>query len=109
MIVHCVTRILGKRKDWSVCQGKPRVSPLGHRSQPVSFLFRFARSDLDVLKLGTGEATDGEMDRVMLELAGFVVNQKSQIATALEVFQERRESSAHRLWILIQRELIYLV
>ena len=28
------------------------IPPLGHRSQPVSFFFRFAREDLDVLKLG---------------------------------------------------------
>lgn len=101
MIVHCVTRVWGERKDWSVCQGKPRVSPLGHRSQPVSFLFRFARSDLDVLKLGTGEATDDEMDRVMLELAGFVVNQtnlKLQLPWRYSRSAERAQRTDYGFW-----------
>jgi hypothetical protein len=37
----------GKRKGWNVCRGRLRVSPLGHRSRPVSFLLRLVRKGLD--------------------------------------------------------------
>lgn len=50
-----------------------------------------------VLSTEAGEEIDDEMAGVTLELVKFVVIDWSQIATALEIFQERGESSAHSL------------